>query len=375
MRPLFASYSYFAREPFGISTKTSTVRVVGRAFGGTYPPLQRGRDHEGDLSLRALRSIPSGHLARRPAHDLLVHLRELARDGHARVRRHGSDVGERRGDAVRALVRDDGPPLREQRREAPPPLAALLREEAEERELARRKARRDERRDDRARSGDADDLVTGVDRSTYERFARVRERRRARIRHERDVPGAVQLSDEDRDLAPVVELVVRGEVLRPDVVPPQQDLGMPRVLAGDHVDLLQDPERTGRDVLEVADRGRDEIELSHRRGILPSWTRRHGCPGSSPDWRSSSGGASCRGGCFRAVSGREPPRRSTRRSCPRSCSPRSPIWAASAWPRWSTRPSGSRSATPSRCSRSAARYSSTGSGRADASRASVRQPR
>src|SRR5688572_6475160 len=147
MRPLFASYSYFAREPFGISTKTSTVRVVGRAFGGTLPPLQRGRDHERDLSLRALRSIPSGHLARRPAHDLLVHLRELARDGHACIGRHRRDVRERRGDAVRALVRDHRPPLREQRREPPTALAALFREEAEERELARREAGRDERRD------------------------------------------------------------------------------------------------------------------------------------------------------------------------------------------------------------------------------------
>src|SRR5687767_15095120 len=132
MRRLFASYSYFAREPLGISTKTSTVRVVGRAFGGTFLPLQRGRDQERDLSLRALRSIPSGHLARRPAHDLLVHLRKLARDGHARIRRHGSEVSERRGDAVRALVRDDRPPLREKCRETPLPLAALLREEAEE---------------------------------------------------------------------------------------------------------------------------------------------------------------------------------------------------------------------------------------------------
>ena len=38
---------------------------------------------------------------------------------------------------------------------------------------------------------------------------------------------------------------------------------MPRVLARDHVDLLQDPQRAQRDVLEIADRGGHEIELAY----------------------------------------------------------------------------------------------------------------
>jgi hypothetical protein len=52
-------------------------------------------------------------------------------------------------------------------------------------------------------------------------------------------------------------------MFRADLVLAKEDLGMPRVLARDHVDILQNPQRTQRDVLEIADRRRDEIELAH----------------------------------------------------------------------------------------------------------------
>src|SRR5258707_519196 len=144
MWPLFLSSSYFAREPRGISTNTSTTS--GFAFAGMRPPRVgvRGRDDDGDPALRTL-----------------------------------------------AWIREGG---------------------------------------------------------------------RARVRHEGDVPPAIELPDEDADLALVVELGVRREVLRADLVAPQEDLGVPGVLAGDHVDLLQDLQRARRDVLEVPDRRRDEVE-------------------------------------------------------------------------------------------------------------------
>src|SRR5258708_13197074 len=78
MWPLFLSSSYFAREPRGISTNTSTTS--GFAFAGMDPPRVgvRGRDDDGDLALRTLGSIPSGKVLRRAAHAGLCPLRELA---------------------------------------------------------------------------------------------------------------------------------------------------------------------------------------------------------------------------------------------------------------------------------------------------------
>jgi hypothetical protein len=57
-------------------------------------------------------------------------------------------------------------------------------------------------------------------------------------------------------------------MLRADLMLPQEDLRMPRVFARDHVDLLQDPQRAQRDVLEIADRGGHEIELAYAMGTF-----------------------------------------------------------------------------------------------------------
>src|SRR5260221_3759248 len=267
MWPLFLSSSYFAREPRGISTNPSTTS--GFAFAGMGPPRVgvRGRDDDGDLALRTLGSIPSGKVLRRAAHEGLVHLRELAGDDDTRVGRDGGEILQEIAGAVRALVDDDGPALSDKRGERLASRPALLRQEAEERERAGRKARRDERGDRGVRSGDGRDGVARGDGRRDERLARIREGGRARVRHEGDVPPAIELPDEDADLALVVELGVRREVLRADLVAPQEDLGVPGVLAGDHVDLLQDLQRARRDVLEVPDRRRDEVERPHPASI------------------------------------------------------------------------------------------------------------
>src|SRR5258708_21219210 len=179
MWPVFWSSSYFAREPRGISTKTSTC--LGFALVGIRPPWAtvRRRDDDRDLPLRAIGSIPSSEVLRRSAHELLVDLRELARDHDARVRRDGREVLEEVGGAERALVHDDRPALGEERPERLPPLAALLREEPEERERPGREARRDERSDGRCGPGDRRHGVAGGDGRDDERFARIGGRRPA----------------------------------------------------------------------------------------------------------------------------------------------------------------------------------------------------
>ena len=53
---------------------------------------------------------------------------------------------------------------------------------------------------------------------------------------------------------------MKGDERRRDVLAPQQYGRGPGVLAGDEVGVPQDPERTQGDVLQVADRGRNECQ-------------------------------------------------------------------------------------------------------------------
>src|SRR5438552_17697056 len=108
MCPLFLSSSYFAREPRGISTKTSTTSGVG--FAGMLSPrvAVRGRDDDGDLPLGTLGSIPSGEVLRRSAHEHLVHLCELARTDDARIGRDYRDVGVPIAGAKREFIHNNG---------------------------------------------------------------------------------------------------------------------------------------------------------------------------------------------------------------------------------------------------------------------------
>src|SRR3989454_8305640 len=100
-----------------------------------------------------------------------------------------------------------------------------------------------------------------------ELLAGIRKTRRAGIGHERDVPAAIHLPHELGRLATMVELGVARQVFRADLVLAEKDLGVPRVLARHHVDLLQDAQRAQRDILEIADRSRDEIELAYGRTV------------------------------------------------------------------------------------------------------------
>src|SRR5438270_3875878 len=222
MKPVERSSSYFVREPRGISTNTSTLSVeaararrrVGSARAALLATfvlprvLRRRRDDDRDLALRARGSITSGEVRRRAADDLFVDLRELARDHDPRRGAHRGGVRQQVAHAIRTLVEDDRPALREQPRDLASPRAALLPGEPDEGELAGREPRRDERRDRRGRPRHRDDVVAGGDRRGDELLARIGEARRPGVGHERDVPAAVQLADELEDLAPVVELVV-----------------------------------------------------------------------------------------------------------------------------------------------------------------------
>src|SRR5213593_1798038 len=267
MRPVFWSSSYFVREPRGISTRTSTLRSWLPLLTLALPcVLCRRHDHR-DLAFRALGSIVPGKGRCRAADDLFVDLRHLARHRDGRVGRDRSEVGEQVTHAIRALIDDERSATREELGELAAARAALLLGEAHEGELACRQPRRDERGDGRRGPGHRDDFVPSRDRRGDELLARVGEGRRARIRYERHVPAAVHLANKLRGLTAVIELRVARQVLRADVVLAEKELRVPRVLARDHVNVLQDPQRTQGNILEVADRRGDEIELAYGRMV------------------------------------------------------------------------------------------------------------
>ena len=199
-----------------------------------------------------------------------MHFCHLARDRDTRVRRDCREVGEKIADAKRAFVDDEGAAARKKVGELPPARAAFLFREADERELACWQSRRDKGGDRRSRAGHRHNLVSRGNSRGDELLARIGEAGGSGVGHERDVPAALKLADELGRFAPVIELGIARQVLRPDLVLAQEDLRVPRVLARDHVDLLQDPKGAQRDILEVADRSRDEVELAYG----PTITRR-----------------------------------------------------------------------------------------------------
>src|SRR2546426_3092580 len=263
MRPVFWSNSYFVREPRGISTRTSTLRSWLPLLTLALPWVVRRRHDHRDLAFRALGSIVRGKRRCRAADDLFVDFSHLARHRDARVGSDRREVGQQITHAIRAFVDDERAATSEELGQPRPGRAALLLGETDEGEFARRKSRRDERGDGRRGPRHRDDLMPRRDCRGDELLARIRETRRARIRYEGHVPAPVHLTEQLGGLAAVVELGVARQMLRADVVLAEEQLGMPGVLARDHVDLPEDPQRAQRDVLQVADRRGDEVEPAY----------------------------------------------------------------------------------------------------------------
>ncbi len=71
-------------------------------------------------------------------------------------------------------------------------------------------------------------------------------------------------------------VLVIGRALGRDVVMREELKAHARVLAGDEVGRAQDAERAQRDILDIADRRRDEIEAGRERRSLVGFTSRRG---------------------------------------------------------------------------------------------------
>src|SRR6266852_379368 len=90
-------------------------------------------------------------------------------------------------------------------------------------------------------------------------MSRIGDQRHSRVAYQRDFRALLQRHYQFRRAGQLIVFVVADERLMNAVV--REELqGMPRVLAGDLIDFLQDAQRPQRDVLQIADRGADKIE-------------------------------------------------------------------------------------------------------------------
>ena len=120
-------------------------------------------------------------------------------------------------------------------------------------------AGRRNRRDHSACAGDWLDRKTLVADGLHERGAGVRDSRGAGVRHQRDRFALREPTGNPIDTRPLVVLV-NAEDLRINIEMTKQDARPARIFGSDELDLLENLERAKGDVVEVADRGGDQVE-------------------------------------------------------------------------------------------------------------------
>ena len=138
--------------------------------------------------------------------------------------------------------------------------ACFRRQKAFEQKPVGRQARDGERRQQRRGAGQRRHRVAGVLRGAHQLVARIGDERRAGIGHQRDRRAFGQPAQQMSGRACRRIVVVIGRERRRDAVAVEELSRHPRILAGDQVGARQRRERPQRDVAEIADRGRDEVQ-------------------------------------------------------------------------------------------------------------------
>ncbi len=137
------------------------------------------------------------------------------------------------------------------------------RQEAGKQERIGRQARRRQRSQHRRRPRNGHDPDPGSLRLLDQPEARIGNQRRAGVRHQRHAPSLLQRCDQLRPGLGRVVLVICDRPL-PDAVAVEQHSRHARVLAGEHVRPRKRLQRAQRDVAEIADRRRHQIERGVR---------------------------------------------------------------------------------------------------------------
>ena len=199
---------------------------------------------------------------------------------------HGLAVAERRLGRRRGTPRSRAPPRRRRSPAARPraPQARRARrwprrQEPLEREPLRRQPRHRHERRHRRRPRDRHDADARRDRAAHEVVARVGDRRASRRRTPaprsrppraaRRAPARARARPRRSSSSAAVAMPwCASSVARP-----------PRVLRGDQVDLAQHAQRAQRDVLEVPDRRRDDVEDAAAHAAAPDGSAAKTSPG------------------------------------------------------------------------------------------------
>src|SRR5918996_2977233 len=223
----------------------------GRALGG-----RRGNHHR-ELAAHTGRFETAAMRGRSRPHDLLELLGQLARHDDLAVAEDLADRIQRGQDTVRRLVEHDGRLQLAQRLEAVQATPGLHRREAVEHEAVGRHAGRRQRRHHRRGPWHRHYRDTGRPGLTHQQEPRIRDPGRAGVGHERHRRAVLEPAQDLDPLGELVVLEVRGG-RGVDVEVREQRPRAPRVLAGDEAHLAQHPKRPVCDVLEIADRRRDD---------------------------------------------------------------------------------------------------------------------
>ena len=142
-----------------------------------------------------------------------------------------------------------------------PALRFLSRKKAAEEERVRRQSGCAQRADQRRCPRDRRHRYAMRPRLRHQPITRIGDQRRAGVRYQRDVLASLQLAQQLFRASLLVVFVIAHQRLR-NAVAVQQLARLPRVLARDLVHFPKNAQGAQRDVLQVADRGRDDVECS-----------------------------------------------------------------------------------------------------------------
>lgn len=181
--------------------------------------------------------------------------------------------------------------------EAPPTGAAARGRKTEKGEGVRRQTRHGKRRRDGRWARDDTHRERRLASTPHEAVAGVRDQRCSRVRDQGEILSGLEAPQQAGHPLPLVVLVERYEPRR-QAEPSLEAPGHPGVLTGDPSHPPEHPGRPGRQVLEVADRGRDHEERS-RPCAARVRVAVHGRESTPLPRRETSTGA----GTLRAVSG------------------------------------------------------------------------
>jgi len=231
---------------------------IGGLLAWRRPP--RPRDDDRDLAAGRRLRVVTRELPEGAGAGLFEHLGELACHGRAALgAARVGEIGQQLRDAGRRFEQHGGPLAPRDAVEQAAPLAPFARHEAEEQVAVGGQARDGEGGRHRGGPGDRHDGHIAPARRRDEVGAGIAHRRRARVGDERDVfPRAEEVENPAPRGLTRVRVKAHQLGARADVG--EQDLGVACVFGRHHRHAAEGGRGPGREVVEVAERRRDDVQ-------------------------------------------------------------------------------------------------------------------